>query len=96
MATIYRTRLRISTWPQTGSNLPGSLGSPVSFDAFVKRHALEVHVSDQTFPVGNMHINLLSELTALNEPWKADRLDKDLTRLFVINGNISQGNFETR
>lgn len=38
-----------------------------------------------------MHINVLSELTPLNEPWKAERHDKELARLFVINSNASQG-----
>lgn len=39
-----------------------------------------------------MHINSLPELCLVNDPWKADnKHNEDLTRLFVLDSNFSQG-----
>ncbi len=39
-----------------------------------------------------MHINVLTELCPVNEPWKTpDKYDVDMTRLFVVDTNFSQG-----
>jgi len=42
-----------------------------------------------------MHINGLSELCLVNDPWKADKHNEDLTRLFVLDSNFSQGTCST-
>ena len=54
--------------------------------------------SEQNYPVGKMHINGLSELCLVNDPWsrkssdpKAEKNNEDFTRLFVIDSNFSQG-----
>ena len=39
-----------------------------------------------------MHVNVLTELCPVNEPWKTpDKYDVDMTRLFVVDTNFSQG-----
>lgn len=39
-----------------------------------------------------MHVNVLSELCPVSEPWKTpDKYDSQLTRLFIIDSNFSHG-----
>lgn len=50
---------------------------------------------DHSYPVGKMHINVLSELCPVSEPWKTpEKYNLEVTRLFVLDANFSQGNIK--
>ena len=47
-----------------------------------------------SFPVGRMHVSSLSELCPVTDCWKSDSknsIDRDLSRLFTLDANMSQG-----
>ncbi|XP_032776840.1 tubulin polyglutamylase complex subunit 2-like [Daphnia magna] len=48
-------------------------------------------IADHNYPVGKMHINVLTELCPVNEPFKSPDKYDGSTRLFVIDTNFSQG-----
>ncbi|EFX79750.1 hypothetical protein DAPPUDRAFT_103962 [Daphnia pulex] len=48
-------------------------------------------LADHNYPVGKMHINVLTELCPVNEPFKTPDKYDGSTRLFVIDTNFSQG-----
>ena len=47
---------------------------------------------DNNYPIGNMHVNSLTQLCPVTEPWKSDQPDEgELDKLFILDSNFSHG-----